>query len=89
MMSDDVYGILIHEYAKSPTRRVRFHIQEYRGTDYLDIREFYLDNEDAWRPTKKGITVRPHLYAEFLHGVVQSADHLGGDASQLLQGDDP
>jgi len=88
-MDDDKYGILIHEYVKNGSHRVRFHIQEYKGTEYLDIREFYLDDAGLWKPTRKGITVRPHLYAEFLHGVVEAADHLGGDASGLLDGDEP
>ena len=75
--SDD-YGIPIYEFEKSSSKRIRFHVQEYKGTEFLDIREFYMHRESGeWRPSPKGITVQPHLYAELLNGVVQSAEALG------------
>ena len=75
--SDD-YGIPIYEFEKTSWKRIRFHVQEYCGTEFLDIREFFKDKKSGeWRPTTKGITVQPHLYAELLNGVVQSAEALG------------
>jgi hypothetical protein len=29
----------------------------YKGKDYVDIRHFYLDNEDELKPTPKGIAI--------------------------------
>lgn len=74
----DEFGIPIYEFEKSSSKRIRFHVQEFKGTEYLDIREFYKHRETGeWRPSPKGITVQPHLYAELLNGVVQSAEALG------------
>lgn len=85
MDDSDQYGILIHAYEKNNRTSVRFHVQEYKGTEFLDVREFYFDaKEDAWKPSKKGLTVRPHLYAEFLHGLVQAAEPLGLDLPEGL-----
>lgn len=30
---------------------------EFKGSTYLDFREFYKTKEDEWKPTKKGVTV--------------------------------
>jgi len=74
----DEFGIPVYEYEKSKSARIRFHVQQYMGTDFLDIREFFKDRTSGeWKPTKKGITIQPHLYTEFLNGVVQSAEALG------------
>lgn len=35
---------------------------EWRNTVYFDIREYYLGNDDEWKPTKKGV----RLSSEFL-----------------------
>ena len=68
---------------------MRIHVQEYRGTEYLDVREFFYDaSSDAWRPTNNGVTIRPDLYQEFLHGVVEAASPLGLDGIDRLDAED-
>ena len=80
MGDTEEYGILVHEFAKNATTKICVHVQEFKGTTFLSVREFYEDDVTSeWKPTKKGITIRPELYAELLHGVVAAADALGVD----------
>jgi len=35
----------------------RLTVSEFRGEQYLNIREYFLDFNSQWQPTKKGISV--------------------------------
>ena len=32
-------------------------VSEFKGVQYLNIREYFLDFEAEWKPTKKGISI--------------------------------
>lgn len=49
---------------------LRLSVAEYRGRDYADLRSYYVNDDDEWRPGR-GITVPPALWGEFLAGVVE------------------
>jgi len=84
-VDDAEYGILVHEFEKNSRETIRIHVQEYKGTVFLSLREFYKHPATGeLRPTKNGITVKPELYAELLHGVVSAADALGVDIPEGL-----
>ena len=38
-------------------KQVRLYINEFREQEYLHIREFYLDFDEEWKPTPKGISI--------------------------------
>ncbi len=40
-----------------PYRQVRLTINEFREEEYLHLREYYLDFEEEWKPTNKGIAI--------------------------------
>jgi len=40
-----------------PYRQVRLTINEFREKEYLHLREYYLDFEEEWKPTDKGIAI--------------------------------
>jgi hypothetical protein len=83
--SSDDFGIPIHEFEKGPRKRIRLHLQEYRGARFLDVREFYLDKStNEWRPSPKGVTIQPHLVPELLAGVLSAVESLGLDLSEEL-----
>ena len=85
--SDD-FGILVHEFQKNQRKKICIHVQEYRGSEFLSLREFYLDRETGeFRPSQKGFTVSPELYAELLHGVTAAAEVLGVDLPDSLSAD--
>lgn len=79
---NDQYGVPVHVFQKSKTEQVRISINEYRGHEYIDIRIFYLSDDDKFLPTKKGVTVKKDLYPELLAGVVQLGETLGFDLQQ-------
>lgn len=36
-------------------------VSEFRGEQYLNLREYFLSFEGTWEPTKKGVTVQLEL----------------------------
>ena len=38
-------------------KQVRLYINEFREQEYLHIREYYLDFDEEWKPTPKGISI--------------------------------
>jgi len=47
--------ISVHE--KPRGENVYVYVNEYKGTTYLHIREWYLDADKEEKPTKKGVTL--------------------------------
>lgn len=64
----------VHE--KSSGENIFVYINEYKGTKYLHIREWYLDNKDnEQKPTKKGVT----LPLEKVDGLLEAINKLRGE----------
>jgi len=40
-----------------PYRQVRLTVNEFREAEYLHLREYYLDFDEEWKPTNKGIAI--------------------------------
>lgn len=40
-----------------PYRQVRLTVNEFREEEYLHLREYYLDFEEDWKPSNKGISI--------------------------------
>lgn len=53
-MADEVYWRVIHE---TPDKQVRLVINEFRGVEYLHLREYYLDFDEVWLPSNKGVSM--------------------------------
>lgn len=84
-MSDlDDYGVLAHSFEKNASTLICFHLQEYKGHQFMSIREFYMDKASGeWRPGKSGVTIAPELYAELLQGVVGLGEAIGVDPDAI------
>jgi hypothetical protein len=50
----DVYSKII---VSEPYRQVRLTVNEFREAEYLHLREYYLDFEEDWKPSNKGISI--------------------------------
>ena len=61
----------IIEIKKNKTNYVQIELREYEGHPYVDIREFYDDEEGRRLPTKKGITFSPKVLDSVVDGLVQ------------------
>lgn len=42
---------------KREGERVRIGFSDFEGREYIDIRQYYQNEEEEWRPTKKGVTL--------------------------------
>jgi hypothetical protein len=62
---------------KNGTRRVQIAASEYRGKEYLDVREYYEADDGEWRPTKKGVTIPPDSVPAFIEAVTREAARKG------------
>ena len=61
----------IVEIKKNKTNYVQIELREYEGHPYVDVREFYDDEEGRRLPTKKGITFSPKVLDAVVDGLVQ------------------
>jgi hypothetical protein len=55
---------LIKAIERGPGQQIHVRLTKFRGRDYFDLRNFYLDENEEWKPTKKGIAVPVELYDE-------------------------
>lgn len=40
-----------------PFKQVRLTVNEFREEEYLHLREYYLDFDEEWKPSNKGISI--------------------------------
>ncbi len=72
----DEHGLLIASISKGSSREIRISLNEYKGTRYIDIREFFeIDGE--FRPTKKGVTLRVDRFEELAEAILELGETLG------------
>ncbi len=62
---------------KNSRERIEVRAAEYEGHPYIDIRTYWRNgDDDAWKPSKKGVTVKPELVGELI-GLLRKAE-IGG-----------
>jgi hypothetical protein len=61
----------IIEIKKNKTNYVQIELREYEGHPYVDVREFYDDEDSKRLPTKKGITFTPKVLDQVIDGLVK------------------
>jgi len=72
----------IGELERSQTEKIIVQLKSFRGRRYMDFRLYYLADEDEWRPTQTGITIRPDMWSQFKE-LVDEADSVLRDAGLL------
>ena len=58
----------------------RLTVTEFRGEQYLNIREYFLDFDSEWQPTKKGISVPLEL--TFTSNLLEGLKNLVSEGEQ-------
>lgn len=58
--------MVIGEIERSKTERLRIEASNYKGVDFISVRIYYQADNGEWRPTKKGITVKPEKVDELI-----------------------
>ena len=63
----------IGEYSKNSVSKMVASLQEYKGTNIIDIRTYYQDPiSEEWKPTRKGISV-PYDQIDSLYNLINKA----------------
>ena len=64
------------EIPKNSQQVLRLAITDFKGSTFVDLRLFYLDVNDEWQPSRRGLTISPGLWNEFVSGVEQLGQEL-------------
>ncbi len=60
---------------KNSRERIEVRAAEYQGHQYIDIRTYWrTTDDDAWKPSKKGVTVKPELVADLIAVLKKAAE---------------
>ena len=59
----------VTEIMKNYDEIIRISMEQYRGHEFVNIRQYYKDNAGEFKPTKKGITLHPELIDEVIEGL--------------------
>ena len=63
----------IQDIDKGGGEIIRIEISEYKGQSYLNLRVWYTDkNSGEFKPTQKGITVKPELFSQLKEAVLKA-----------------
>ncbi len=62
---------------KNSRERIEVRAAEYEGHPFVDTRTYWKGkDDDPWRPSKKGVTLRPELVGELI-GLLRKAESGG------------
>ena len=70
---------LIAVFEKNSREQVRVMFRQYKGTDLLDLRVFWSKDGKVWRPSPKGLALRPEKLPVLLAALHKAAEKLGQD----------
>lgn len=73
----------VEDMIKNSMEVIRFQITEYRGKPYADVRVFYRDVDDKYKPSKKGLTISPEIWLEFVQRIEELSEQM--EAQGLLE----
>ncbi len=66
---------LLGSIHKTDLERIEVRDCEYKGHPYIDIRTFWRTRDDEeWRPSKKGVTLKPELVGELIAALTKVED---------------
>lgn len=53
-MSSEIYSKIIYS---EKYKQIRMTVSEFREVEYLHFREYYMDFDEEWKPTNKGVHI--------------------------------
>ncbi|MGF6974921.1 hypothetical protein QFZ94_003371 [Paraburkholderia sp. JPY465] len=71
--SDTEYLVRFLDAVKNASERLRVDAKTYRGNTYIDIRVWYVTDDGDYRPSGKGIMIKPTMAPELLRSVALAA----------------
>ncbi|SAL75804.1 Transcriptional Coactivator p15 (PC4) [Caballeronia arvi] len=71
--SDAEHLVRFLDAVKNASERLRVDVKTYRGSTYIDIRVWYVTDDGDYRPSSKGVTLKPTMAPELLRGIALAA----------------
>lgn len=65
---------------------IKLRAQNYLGTDVLNVRVCSVKRSGAQVPTRKGLTLRPEVWAELLPVIASELERMGAEADGVETG---
>ena len=60
---------VVYEFQKNALERVRVALTEYRGHDLIDLRVYYTDDGETYKPSRKGVAFNASLLPDLEEAV--------------------
>jgi len=57
------------EIKKNAFTQIRIERREFQGKDFVDIRQYFKNDEDEYRPSQKGVTLPPDKLNELIQAL--------------------
>ena len=70
--------MIIGEIQKTGTDKIIVTIKEFKGKTYIDVRNFFENDEGEMIPTKKGVSLTPENLDELIHLLTEAKKKLPG-----------
>jgi len=77
--------LLVKAIDKGLGNRIHIRISKFRDRDYLDIRNFYEDDNGEWKPTRKGIAVPVDLYDDLMAALGEAKPEIEKRAAEATE----
>ncbi len=61
------------EIQKSSTQRLRVEVVEFHGSTYVDLRIWVAGAGGEWKPSGRGVSMRPSQIAQIVQGLLLAA----------------
>jgi hypothetical protein len=71
--TDTEYLVRFLDAVKNASERLRVDVKTYRGNTYIDIRVWYVTDDGDYRPSNKGVMLKPTMAPELLRGIALAA----------------
>jgi len=78
-MSDDNADGPVYSFGKNAIERVHADTTRYKGHSLIDVRIYYQDDDGAWKPSRKGLTLNVDLLPELEAAVAALRKAVGDD----------
>jgi hypothetical protein len=79
-MSEEAKLTILRTFRRPTGEEIRVCLKTFHGKTYLDFRSWWLpDDEEAYKPTKRGVTLHAEYLPDLLAALQQAAEELGVD----------
>ena len=70
--------MIVGEIQKTGTDKIIVTVKEFKGKTYIDVRNFFENDEGEMIPTKKGVSLTPENLDELIHLLNEAKKQLPG-----------